>query len=122
MLARRYRLTKKDNVEEIMACGRMAKSRLFVVRTLPNNLPHNRTMALVSSNVADRAPDRNKIRRQIYEIVRLAEGNKTGDKSLAPLGLGLDIVIFPKKATKEAPFKEMQRQLLSLLTFRHNPS
>ncbi len=120
MLARRYRLTKKDNVEEIMTCGRMAKSRLFVVRTLPNNLPHNRTMALVSSNVADRAPDRNKIRRQIYEVVRLAEGNKTGNKSLAPLGW--DIVIFPKKAVKEASFKEMQRQLLSLLTFRRNPS
>lgn len=121
MLARRYRLTKKDNVEEIMACGHVAKSRLFVVRSLPNNLPYNRTMALVSSNVADRAPDRNKIRRQIYEVIRLAE-KKNVLAPLSPLrttdyGLqtNFDTIIFPKKAVKDAPFKEMQRQLLSLL-------
>lgn len=120
MLARRYRLTKKDNVEEIMTQGQVAKSQLFVVRYLPNNLPHNRTMALVSKKIAERAPDRNRVRRQIYEIVRLEEKKKTEnkEKSLASLNPSLDIVIFPKKAIIEAPFKETQRQLVSLLHFR----
>lgn len=134
MLARRYRLTKKDNVEEIMTQGHVAKSRLFVVRSLPNNLPYNRTMALVSSNVADRAPNRNRIRRQIYEIVRLEEQSRTKrgfcssvPNSPAPAPFPhFDLVIFPKKAVKDAPFKEIQRQLLSLLNhrayLRPNPS
>ena len=119
MLARRYRLTKKDNVEEIMTQGHVAQSRLFVVRYLPNNLPNHRTMALVSSKVADKAPARNKIRRQIYEVVRLGE-KKNKEKGLASLTpfLHFDTVIFPKKAILEAPFKEIRRQLISLLHAR----
>ncbi len=116
MLARRYRLTKKDNVEEIMTQGHVAQSRLFVVRYLPNNLPNNRTMALVSSKVADKAPARNKIRRQIYEIVsRLDAKRSEASRTPVPFKPHFDTVVFPKKAILAAPFKEIQRQLISLL-------
>lgn len=71
-------------------------------------------MALVSNKMANRAPDRNRLRRQIYEIIRLEEKRKE-ENSRASRGYSLDMVIFPKKAIIKTPFKEIQRQLLSLI-------
>ncbi|MDP2624571.1 MAG: ribonuclease P protein component [Candidatus Peregrinibacteria bacterium] len=108
MLARRYRLTKRDNIPAILKKGGMFMSKPLVIRFQKNNLDHHRFGAIVSQKIDSKAVNRNRVRRQIYEVLRLNYEQFPSDSHF-------DILILPKKAIIESTYPEIQDAILSLM-------
>jgi ribonuclease P protein component len=75
--------------------GRIFNDPLLVLRTLPNELPHNRYGFVVSKRVGG-AVVRNRVRRRLQEIVM---ATASAD--------GYDLVLSAKVATVGATFQEL---------------
>lgn len=83
--------------------GRVFNDPLLVLRTLPNNLDHNR-YGFVTSKRLGGAVVRNRVRRRLREIVRNT-----------PSLDGYDIVLSGKVATPNASFQELTASVRRLL-------
>ena len=88
MIARKYRLNR-ENIDFILKKGKLLKSRFFLIRIVQNSLEFNRFALIVSKKIHKKAVDRNKLRRQIFESIRLNMPLNNLKKS--------DIVLIPKK-------------------------
>jgi ribonuclease P protein component len=108
MLTRRHRLTKSDNVSGILKSGGMASSKFLVARFRKSELKHNRFSVIVSNKIDSKAVNRNRVRRQIYELLRLNLDKFSADQHF-------DILILPKKAIIGATYEEIEKQLLKIL-------
>lgn len=108
MIARRHRLTKQDRIPALLRQGRMLMGKLIVVRFRENNRPSARFAVIVSTKIAPRAVDRNRLRRQLYELLRL-HGEKFANKP------HFDILILPKTSIMNATYSEIETSLLSLI-------
>lgn len=114
MLARRYRLTKQDHVPGILKGGKLKRNPHFVLRFRTNEKGHPRFSVIVSQKVLPKAVDRNRLRRRVYEIIRLEL------KSNPSLGkIGIDCLLLPHKNLPLLPPKALHLSLQSLL---HNVS
>lgn len=92
MLKRNKRIGNRDNIDDLAKNGDSIESRLLVLRTRKNEFGYNRYGVNISKKLAKSAVVRNRLRRQIYEIIRLNEkSGKMVEKSL-------DIMIFARKA------------------------
>ena len=69
MLARRYRLSRRQDVTRLYSKGRSARSRGLSIKYLPNRLEHNRFAVVVSKKTAKSAPLRNRIRRRLFALL-----------------------------------------------------
>ncbi|MBI4127402.1 ribonuclease P protein component [Candidatus Peregrinibacteria bacterium] len=106
MLKRNKRIGIRDNIDELAKSGDAIKGRLLIVRTRQNALGYNRYGVNISKKLAKSAVVRNKLRRRIYEIIRLNEkSGKIGPKSL-------DIMIFARKALLDSNYTNMETDLL----------
>lgn len=110
MLSRSHRLTKADNVEQILESGGMASNRFLVARFRRNEMKTHRFGVIVSQKIDARASMRNRIRRQLYEIIRLNR-----ERMSAPPHF--DILILPKKAIMNASYNEMEDHFLKLFPY-----
>lgn len=108
MLPRQLRLTKKDALSGILKTGETATSRSIVARFRKNDLVHPRFSVIVSKKIGKNATDRNRLRRQLYEIIRLHQ-----DKFQATPYF--DILILPKKAMIGATYQEIEQDFLKIL-------
>lgn len=79
--------------------GRIFNDPLLVLRTLPNNLPHNR-YGFVTSKRLGGAVVRNRVRRRLQEIVRLGDGPGV-------MGQGYDVLLSTKVAAASAKYEEL---------------
>ncbi len=84
MLSKKYRLVKNKDFENIFKNSRAQNSAFLSVRFIKNNLKFSRFGFLVGSRVSKKATLRNKIKRQLREVVR---------KILEEIKKGFDIVI-----------------------------
>ena len=108
MLARRYRLTKKDHVPAVLKEGKMQRGPHFVIRFRENRRTHPRFSVIVSRKIRDKAVERNRLRRQMYESIRLyIKANPT----LPPL----DLIVLPKKGLLPLPYATLSSSLQCLL-------
>lgn len=71
MLPRTHRLSKKDNLKYILNKGDKAGADLFIAKYKKNYLTHPRFAVILSGKITKKTTVRNKIRRQIYESIRL---------------------------------------------------
>ncbi len=108
MLARKHRLTKRDNLESILKSGGKKMGKLLVVRFRKSDQNQHRLSVIISQKVAKKAADRNRIKRQIQEIVRL-------NYEKFDLSDYFDILILPKKAIMGATYHEIETDLLPLI-------
>lgn len=69
MIARRFRLRRPSEFEQIRRRGRSVASRLLVLSVAPNGLVHNRYGFAVGRRVG-KAVRRNRVKRWLREIVR----------------------------------------------------
>lgn len=69
MIARRFRLRRPSEFEQIRRRGRSVASRLLVLSVAPNGLAHNRYGFAVGRRVG-KAVRRNRVKRWLREIVR----------------------------------------------------
>lgn len=108
MLNKKDRLTR-SRVEYILRKGHRQTSRHFSTRFLRGTGDSSRFAVVVSTRVAPKATDRNRLRRQIYEAVQQAD----------PLESSLDIVLISKPSAKELTFKELLDTINSTLKKLH---
>ncbi len=106
MLPRINRLNKQKDFDDIFKRGRTKQDGFLVVRLKPNQQKLSRFGLIVSSRAAKKAVARNRLRRQLGEIVRL---------NLKKIKAGFDIVLVAKSGLKGVEHKEMEKILLGLL-------
>jgi len=71
MLPKINRLTKDKDFDNVFKNGKSSYDKLIGVKAIKNQLENSRFGILVSTKVSKKAVERNKIKRQIREIVRL---------------------------------------------------
>ena len=108
MLKKKFRLTKKDSIENIMQSGKSLPGKFFLCKLLTNKLPYNRYTVVVSKKVEKSAAKRNKCRRRIYESIRQNIEKLNASKTHS------DIVILTNKSTISAEYKDIERAITQL--------
>lgn len=109
MIARRYRLTKKDDIPALLKEGRMVMGKYLVLRSRPNHGENHRFGIIVSQKISAKAVERNRIRRRIYEITRHHYED-------FPKNETFDMLLLPKTAIMSATYADMERDLLQLIS------
>ena len=97
-------LRHRKDFDAIFRRGRSWNNELLVLRTLSNDLPHNRFGFVISKRVGN-AVVRNRIRRRLKEAIRAL-----------PLSDGWDIVFSAKTSAPGATFQRLKSSVVSLLT------
>ncbi len=102
-LRRDLRLRRRADFDAVFKGGRIWADHLLVLRTLPNDLDHNR-YGFVTSKKLGGAVVRNRTRRRLREIARET-----------PARTGFDVVLSAKTAAAKAEFAELRTSVSRLL-------
>lgn len=107
MISTLYRFHGHNSLRYVYTNGKAVRSQLFTVKYVPNtHRSHSRFSVVVSKKVIKSAVGRNRIRRRLYEYVRL---------NTARLNETYDIVIICTSAElRTLPFAEIKEQLEQL--------
>ncbi len=108
MIAKRYRI-RRESISFILKKGGSFFSKLFIVRFIKTEHENNRFTTVVSKKISKRAVDRNKIRRRIYESIRLQE-------KLIENTQKFDIILIPKKEITEKTYQEIETDIKNIFT------
>lgn len=103
-LPRVNHLTKKKDFDVIFKEGNAVKGNFLFIKYKKNALPNSRFAFIVSVKVAKKAVTRNRIRRQLSELVR---------RNIDKIKDGYDVLVMIKKEEKDDILKS---ELLTLLT------
>ena len=93
-----YKLTKKKEFDKVYKEGQSSYNNLVGVKKIENNLNKNRFGIIVSTKVSKKAVERNKIKRQIKEILK-KESKKIKKKN--------DCIIITRPAILNKEYKEI---------------
>jgi len=105
MLPKAYRLKKDEDFRQVASGGRYSYTIYFTLKYKPNKLEFSRFGFVISTKIDKRATVRNRLKRQIREIIRL---------KLAKIPQGYDIMLVPKKTTLTLSYQELDHQLGTL--------
>ena len=106
MLPAKNRLTKEGDFKRVYTSGRSFFSSSIRLKTLPNHLAVSRAAVVVSTKVSKKATKRNKLKRQLREIIRL---------NFKKLNSGHDIVVSVQPQALKIDFEQLEKDLLGLL-------
>lgn len=103
MIAKKFRLHKKSDFDELAKSSNKFYSNNFVLRFVQNNNEDLSCFAVVvSKKISLKAVVRNKIRRRVYEVIRLRMNN---------FKKGFNIIIFVKKGVLEINYSDLEQEL-----------
>ncbi len=102
-MRRELRLRRRIDFDAVFRQGRAWHNELLVLRSLRNDLEHNR-FGFVTSKRVGKAVVRNRVRRRLGEAVRVLT-----------LEAGWDVVVSAKTATAAADFHALNRAVQELL-------
>ncbi len=102
MLPVAYRLKKDEDFQKLALGGKYTYSGYFTLKYKPNKLEHSRFGFVISTKIDKRATVRNRLKRQIREIIRL---------KLAKIPQGYDIMLVPKKAALDLNYEQLDNEL-----------
>lgn len=72
MIAKKFRFHGYGSLKFVYSKGRTARARYLSLKTVENTRRRESRLAIVvSKKISKRAPERNRIRRRLYEAVRL---------------------------------------------------
>ena len=106
MLKKINRLTKKKEFDNIWQKGRSSFDKILGIKTLPNELAFPRFGILVGLKYSKKAVERNKLKRQLREIIRA---------ELPGIKVGNDFIITVLPGAKQAEFEDLERSLATNL-------
>ena len=101
-MRRQLRLRRRKEFDAVFRQGRTWANELLVLRSLPNELDHNR-YGFVTSKRLGKAVVRNRVRRRLRECVR----------SLAARP-GWDVVVSARARAADADFHQLRKAVVSL--------
>lgn len=104
MLKRIFRLTDNKDFQTVYRRGRFTSSALFSVNVLPNRFASTKIGVVVNKKVSKKATERNTVKRQVREIVRLL---------LPKLKRGQSIIVTVRQPALAAEYKTMESELLA---------
>lgn len=85
----------------ILKKGNSYQSDLFIVRYTKNDKHFSRYRAIISKKLLRGAVDRNKLRRQIYEIIRTKDAEREEKHAH-------DLILIPKKNILTRTFRQIE--------------
>lgn len=106
MLPKENRLKKKKDFERLFKKGKSFREDFLVLRVNRNNLNKNRFGFIVSKKISKKAVVRNKIKRQLREIVR---------KEINNYQKGFDVAVITLPGIELKNFKEINQVLENIL-------
>ena len=107
MLAKQYRLTKEQDFKRANSLGRSFFSPEFRLKIVKNNLVNSRFAIVTSGKLSKKAVVRNRVRRQVGEVLRLNRQRFVG---------GVDIVFWISPAALKLDYQQLEEKVLFLLT------
>ena len=109
MLAKKHRFYGQGAIRYINRKGTPVRASMFTIKHVPNKQPSGyRVAVVVSKKVTKSAPKRNRIRRRIFEIVRIS-----GVKYVT--GHDVVIIVFNDKPV-QLPHNELNDAVLEVLS------
>lgn len=106
MLAKAHRLTKERNFKKVSTSGRSFFSPQFRLKYIANNFDVSRFGIITSAKLSKKAVVRNRVRRQVSEVLRLNNSKIVS---------GHDVVVWIKPAALGQDYQELEKKLLALL-------
>jgi len=106
MLARKYRLSKKDFETAFNTKGKYLKSDFLSFKIVKNSLKLSRFGISCGTKISKKATVRNRIKRRISESIRL---------KLDKINPGYDILVMASPQIKERDYQEIDKAILILL-------
>lgn len=103
MLPTINRITKDKEYGEVFKFGRSSFDAIMGVKALSKELAANKYGIIVSTKVSKKAIDRNKIKRQIREIIH---------SRLEEIAQGYEVIIIILPKTKEKKYDEIKDSLI----------
>jgi len=103
MLPQENRLRKKIEVEKVFKTGRSVFDSVCGFKVLRNGLEVSRFAIMVGTKISKSAVVRNRIRRQIREIVRL---------NLPRIEKGLDFSFIVRPEAKNAKYEDFEKAIV----------
>lgn len=106
MISQKLRLNS-SRIENLFKKGdKKNLNNSFTVRFLPSRDSASHFCVIVNAKTAPKAVDRNRLRRQIYEIIRL---------NIKQLSSPKDMAIICKKNAISLPFNNLQTDIINIL-------
>lgn len=105
MLPRFHRLTKKSDFDDAYRSKWAVSGHFFLIKIKTNELGCVRIGIVISKKIIKKATGRNKIKRQLRQIVR---------QETMQTKKGIDIVIACKSAIQKASYIELQKEWQSI--------
>lgn len=102
MLKRIYRLSKQKDFKDIFKNGAFFSGPKLSLRIRKNNLSFSRFAVVAGLKISKKAVERNRLRRQIWEILRT---NINGIKK------GFDIVIITKISLLNQKYRQIESEI-----------
>jgi len=107
MLAKNFRLHKRSDFDQILRSKYKFYSPNLVLKFVKSSSIENAFAVVISTKISKKAVQRNKIRRQVYEIIRLHFGK---------IKKSYQIVFFAKPGILNLKYQEIEKEVLGLLS------
>jgi ribonuclease P protein component len=121
MLPRKYKLKKDNDFKKVFQQGKYYQKDFIKLRVLKNNLAIPRFGFIIGLKVSKKATQRNKIKRQLEEVIRLhlnqisAKGESVKGGPVSGEPSSFDIVILVNSEIIEKSYQEIEKNLINLL-------
>jgi len=106
MLPKKYRLIGEKDFEKVFKAHQGQRGKVLGIKFAKNNLGNSRFGFVVSKKVSLKATIRNKIKRQVREIIQL---------NLKNIEKGLDIVIICHPEIANKNYQEIEKEILQIV-------
>ena len=102
MLKKENQLKKDKEFDKVFKNGRSSFSKILGIKAVANRLEMSRFGILVSNKISQKAVERNKIKRQIREVIRL---------QVPGIKPGFDVVIFTLSPILGSTYQEIEKSI-----------
>ena len=106
MLSKKYRLLKKKDFENVFKKGKFINNKFLYFKIIQNNQKNSRFGISISKKITKKAVDRNKIKRQIRNIIK---------QKIPFIKKNIDLVIISKKEINEKSFTQIEENINQIL-------
>ena len=111
MLSEQNRLSKKKDFEKVFKRGKGYRKDFLFLKTENNGLDFSRFGFIVSKKISNKAVVRNKIKKQLREIVR---------KKIPEIKKGIDAVIITMPGIESKSFQGIEKTIDEIFNIKNN--
>ncbi len=111
MLSKQNRLIKKKDFEKVFKEGKGYRKDFLFLKTNKNDLDFTRFGFIVSKKISNKAVARNKIKRQLREIVR---------KKIPEIKKGIDVIVIAMSGIEIQSFQEIEKTIDEIFNIKNN--